>query len=204
MISTNATGNTRSIASSKSVKVAEIRFTQLIYLHRIFIQAFRSVKETLRAFWEKIPRAHGGCLGMGSRRRARQAAIGPGEAQTASDPGIPEWGNPAGVMPCYPQAEHISSREATGGTETSKYPEERKSTETPGVAASETGLKPKPAHVQATGRCCAGVVGPGSREPALSGGVRNLSGSGTAWEGRPQRVRAPYANPGRLRNQGPE
>lgn len=47
----------------------------------------------------------------------------------------------------------------TGGTETSKYPEERKSTETPGVAASETGPEPKPAHVQATGRCCAGVAG---------------------------------------------
>ena len=36
-------------------------------------------------------------------------------------------------------------QEATGGTETSKYPEERKSTETPGVAASETGPETKPA-----------------------------------------------------------
>ncbi len=25
----------------------------------------------------------------------------PGEAQTAFDPGIPEWGNPAGAMPRY-------------------------------------------------------------------------------------------------------
>ena len=108
---------------------------------------------------KKIPRAHGGCLGMGSRRRARQAAISPGEAQTAFDPGIPEWGNPAGVMPCYPHPNEIRCEEATGGTETSKYPEERKSTETPGVAASETGPEPKPAHVQATGRCCAGVAG---------------------------------------------
>ncbi len=108
---------------------------------------------------KKIPRAHGGCLGMGSRRRARQAAISPGEAQTAFDPGIPEWGNPAGVMPCYPHQNRIRCEEATGGTETSKYPEERKSTETPGVAASETGPEPKPAHVQATGRCCAGVAG---------------------------------------------
>ena len=162
MISTNATGNTRSIASSKSVKVAEIRFTQLIYLHRIFIQAFRSVKETLRAFWEKIPRAHGGCLGMGSRRRARQAAIGPGEAQTAFDPGIPEWGNPAGVMPCYPQAEHIGPREATGGTETSKYPEERKSTETPGVAASETGNSPNPRTCKRQGVAARGLLGLGA------------------------------------------
>ena len=76
---------------------------------------------------------------MGSRRRARQAAIFPGEAQTAFDPGVPEWGNPTGVMPRHPSAEHIGFGEATGGTETSKYPEERKSTETPRVAASESG-----------------------------------------------------------------
>ena len=71
-------------------------------------------------------------------------------------------------MPCYPHPNEIRCEEATGGTETSKYPEERKSTETPGVAASETGPEPKPAHVQATGRCCAGVAGraiPGAWPP---------------------------------------
>ena len=52
-------------------------------------------------FRTKIQRARGGCLGAGSRRRARQAAISRGEAQTALDPRIPEWGNPAGAMPCY-------------------------------------------------------------------------------------------------------
>ena len=51
----------------------------------------------------KILRAHGGCLGIGSRRRARQAAISPGEAQTAFDPGVPEWGNPPGAMPRHPR-----------------------------------------------------------------------------------------------------
>ena len=35
--------------------------------------------------------------------------------------------------------EHIGQIEGTGGTETSKYPEERKVTTTPLVAASETG-----------------------------------------------------------------
>ena len=54
----------------------------------------------------KVSWAHGGCLGIGSRRRARQAAIGPGEAQTAFDPGIPEWGNPAAVMGGYPIGDH--------------------------------------------------------------------------------------------------
>ena len=43
----------------------------------------------------KVSRAHGGCLGAGSRRRTRQAAIVPGEAHTAFDPGVSEWANPA-------------------------------------------------------------------------------------------------------------
>ena len=38
-----------------------------------------------------------------------------------------------------PRDEHIVAGEATRGTETSKYPEEGKSTETPRVAASERG-----------------------------------------------------------------
>ena len=38
-----------------------------------------------------------------------------------------------------PTPEHIGREEATRGTETSKYPEERKSTEIPRVAASESG-----------------------------------------------------------------
>ena len=86
---------------------------------------------------EKMSRAHGGCLGTGSRRRTRQAAISPGEWQTHLDPGISEWGNPAGVMPCYPRLNQIGRREATGGTETSKYPEEKKETSISKVAASE-------------------------------------------------------------------
>ena len=41
-------------------------------------------------------------------------------------------------MPCYPRLNEIGREEATRGTETSKYPEEEKSTEIAGVAASET------------------------------------------------------------------
>src|ERR687897_1988231 len=40
------------------------------------------------------------------------------------------------------RAEYIGARKASGGTETSQYPEERKSTETPRVVASERGLSP--------------------------------------------------------------
>ena len=48
--------------------------------------------------------------------------------------GEPGWGNAQSLWP-----EHIGPEEATRGTETSKYPEEEKSTEIPLVAASERG-----------------------------------------------------------------
>ena len=56
-------------------------------------------------------------------------------------------GKPARGHARAPADEHIVREEATGGTETSKYPEEEKSTEIPGVAASETG----PAQTRARG-----------------------------------------------------
>ena len=97
----------------------------------------------------KMARAHGGCLGTGSRRRTRQAAISCGEGQTPFDPQVSEWGNPAGVMPCYPALNQIGARGATGGTETSKYPEEEKSTEIARVAASESA--PAQTHARVSG-----------------------------------------------------
>ncbi len=49
------------------------------------------------------------------------AAISLGERPITRDhPGIPEWGNPPGYA-WYPR-----KREASGGTETSKYPEEQR------------------------------------------------------------------------------
>src|SRR3977135_447650 len=57
-----------------------------------------------------------------------------------------------------PPAEYIGGVGASRGTETSQYPEERKSTETPRVVASERGS----AHtgpVRAGTRCRCGVVG---------------------------------------------
>ena len=107
---------------------------------------------------KKIPRAHGGCLGTGSRRRTRQAAIICGEWQTHLDPQVSEWGNPAGAMPCYPIPNQIRMRKATGGTETSKYPEEEKSTEIARVAASESAPAQTRARVSGR-RCRPGVAG---------------------------------------------
>ena len=47
--------------------------------------------------------------------------------------------NPIRIMPDYLLDEHIVFEGLTGRTETSKYPEEKKSTEIPLVVASERG-----------------------------------------------------------------
>ena len=102
-----------------------------------------------------MSRARGGCLGTGSRRRTRQAAKSLGERHTRFDPRVSEWENPAGPIARHPPPERIGRREATRGTETSKYPEEEKSTEIPPVVASERGRG------QTGGSASpAGVVGP--------------------------------------------
>jgi hypothetical protein len=87
----------------------------------------------------KLLRAHGGCLGIRRRRRTWSAAISFGELQASADPKISEWENPTRVMPGYLGAEFIGSRKRTRGTETSKYPQEKKSNEIPLVVASERG-----------------------------------------------------------------
>ena len=148
---------------------------------------------------KKMLRAHGGCLGTGSRRRTRQAAISFGEAQTALDPKISEWGNPHGVMPMYPRLNEIGREEATRGTETSKYPEEEKSTEIARVAASESAPAQTHARVSVRALLHAGLWGRTFHGPYAMDAVTNPRGSGTAWEGRRNRVRAPYAKPRGLR-----
>ena len=67
-------------------------------------------------------------------------------------------GQPGAGNAASPRAEHIGQEEASGGTETSQYPEERKSTETPRVVASERGTA-QTNQVQACRRCLLGVVG---------------------------------------------
>ena len=84
-------------------------------------ESFRGLKDVgcgRRIGVVKLLRARGGCLGVirdFGRGRLRNVR---GSCPTSVDPGMPE---------------------ETRGTETSQYPEERKSTETPSVAASERG-----------------------------------------------------------------
>ena len=53
-------------------------------------------------------------------------------------------GEPDGGHAPSPADEYIVREEATGGTETSKYPEEEKSNEIARVAASESAPSPNP------------------------------------------------------------
>ena len=86
----------------------------------------------------KLQRAHGGCLGDQRRRRTWTAAKSSGEPLTGFDPEISEWGNPRrDYLPA--RGEFIATWPPTQGTETSKYLEEKKSTEIPLVVASERG-----------------------------------------------------------------
>jgi hypothetical protein len=82
----------------------------------------------------RAKRACSGCLGTGGRRRAWLAARSLGEPQAGVDPGVPEWGNLAGVNPVI-----RLSRRRTWGTETSQYLEEEKARAIFRVAASERG-----------------------------------------------------------------
>ncbi len=77
-------------------------------------------------------------------------------------------GEPAAGHAAAPAPESIGGEEATGGTETSKYPEEEKSTEIPGVAASETGRRPNRRarySFGALGRRRCGGRRPGAQDP---------------------------------------
>ena len=112
-------------------------------------------------------------------------------------------GQPSRGRALLPASECIGCEEATRGTETSKYPEEEKSTEIAGVAASETA--PAQTHARASLRALLheGLWDRAFHGPQTMDAVTNPRGSGTAWEGRRNRVRAPYANPRGLRVRHP-
>ena len=62
-----------------------------------------------------------------------------------------EWGNPAYISRLS-HTEYIGVWKRTRRTETSKYPEEKKSTEIPLVAASERGLAERYKLVEQSGK----------------------------------------------------
>ena len=83
-----------------------------------------------------------GARRMPWRRKPKKGAASGDTPRGGADglrSGGARMGEPARDHALAPRAEHIGSEEAPRGTETSQYPEEEKSTEIPGVAASGTG-----------------------------------------------------------------
>ena len=99
--------------------------------------------------------------------------------------GKPNVGNTA-----LPVAEYIGGAEASEGTETSQYPEERKSTETPRVVASERGSA-QTGEVQACRRCLAGVVGRFVQAVRGLAAVTKFIDRRSTWNRAPQRATVP-------------
>src|SRR5918998_2415783 len=99
-------------------------------------------------------------------------------------------GKPSAGNTALPHAESIGVTEASGGTETSQYPEERKSTETPRVVASERGSA-QTWPVQARTRCRPGGVGRSVQGVGGLAGVNQSSDSRSAWNRAPQRATVP-------------
>src|ERR687886_2036265 len=89
-------------------------------------------------------------------------------------------GQPSAGNAALSRAEHIGVAKASGGSETSQYPEERKSTETPRVVASERG-RAQTRQVQAGTRCLPGVVGRLVRAVPGSAEVTKPIGSRRPW-----------------------
>src|SRR5215204_631828 len=99
-------------------------------------------------------------------------------------------GKPSTGNAVLSRAEYIGARKASGGTETSQYPEERKSTETPRVVASERGSA-QTWSVQARTRCRPGVVGRSVQDVRVLAAVTKFSDRRSAWNRAPQRATVP-------------
>ena len=83
--------------------------------------------------------------------------------------GEPGWGNAQSFPP-----EHIGRIKTTRGTETSKYPEEQKSTEIPLVVASESGTAQTHARVSLTALLHVGLWGSALCERQITYAVTKL------------------------------
>src|SRR3954470_17632047 len=99
-------------------------------------------------------------------------------------------GKPSAGNAALPRSEYIGPAEASQGTETSQYLEERKSTETPRVVASERGSA-QTRQVQAGSGCLWGFVERPFRALHGRAGVRKPRASRSAWNGAPQRATVP-------------
>ena len=130
---------------------------ELIYLLIVGRLILKDVKGARRMPWRWKPMKD-----VTSCDKPRGGAYGPGSADV-------RMGEPTRGHARVPPDEHIVRQEATRGTETSKYPEEEKSTEIARVAASESARAQTPACVKGGSRCCCGGCGAARPGPAGPG-----------------------------------
>src|SRR5215203_3316174 len=112
-------------------------------------------------------------------------------------------GKPSAGNAALPHAEYIGMLGTSRGSETSQYPEERKSTETPRVVASERG-RAQTRQVQAGTRCLPGVVGRLVRAVPGSAGVTKSVGSRRPWNTATTAGNSPVGETGRPPGGDPE
>src|SRR5690606_22255342 len=103
----------------------------------------------------KLLRACGGCLGAQRRRRTRVAAKSSGEVPTNRRAGNVRKGKPPARHGAGPRPESIGSEERTRGSETSQYPEEKKTTSDSRSSGERNGSSPNRRDASPTG-----VAGP--------------------------------------------
>ena len=96
-----------------------------------------SFTRRLRVIWSSDEACTVDALAVRGDERRGSLRKASGRWQTTFDPEMSEWGNPPACG--YLFTEYIGVERRTRGTETSKYPEEKKSIEIPSVAASERG-----------------------------------------------------------------
>src|SRR5258706_15457476 len=106
-------------------------------------------------------------------------------------------GQPATVRAVAWRAECIGTTRGTGGTETSQYLEEEKSTRDSRSSGERTGNSPNRAGTGRpfSGRGCRARPG-GRRKMSQCKGTRARGGRRSRWEGAPERGEVPYASPG--------
>src|SRR5258707_15688868 len=106
-------------------------------------------------------------------------------------------GQPAIVRAVAWRAECIGTTRGTGGTETSQYLEEEKSTRDSRSSGERTGKSPKRPRAgrPVPGRGCRAASG-GGRKASLFKSAGAPAGSGNRWEAGPERGRGPDPAPG--------
>src|ERR671918_1529366 len=97
-------------------------------------------------------------------------------------------GKPTSGHALVPRSEYIGPVEGTGGTETSKYPEEEENNSESLSSGERNGISPNLCGVKARWRCHRGVVGPIRPRTGAVGELQSRRLVEPLWKVRPKKV----------------